>query len=132
MVYNLDFICPFHCDYYNLTLYEGLAMPITFNCPNCGAQLEYQGGSASLVCQYCGNAVVMPADLQQAHSQDEARRMLARPEMRKNPWFQVGVALFFVVFVLPTCMGLAGSLLGVFAGVGASIVAVILQFLFGR
>ena len=107
-------------------------MPLTFNCPNCGAQLEYRGGNILLVCQYCGNSVVVPTDLQQAHAQDEARRILTWPELRKNRWFQVGVALFFVIFVLPTCIGLAGSLLGILAGVGAPIVAVILQLLSGR
>ena len=107
-------------------------MPLTFNCPNCGAQLEYLGGNISLVCQYCGNSVVVPTDLQQAHAQDEARRILTWPELRKNRWFQVGVALFFVIFVLPTCIGLAGSLLGILAGAGAPIVAVILQLFSGR
>lgn len=107
-------------------------MPLTFNCPNCGAQLEFQGGKISLVCQYCGNSVVVPADLQQAHAQDEVQRILTWPELRRNRWFQVGVALFFIIFILPTCIGLIGSLLGIFAGIGVPIVAVILQLLSGR
>jgi hypothetical protein len=107
-------------------------MPLTFNCPNCGAQLEYQGGNISPVCQYCGNSVVVPADLQQAHAQDEVQRILTWPELRRNRWFQVGVALFFIIFILPTCIGLIGSLLGIFAGIGVPIIAVILQYLFGR
>jgi hypothetical protein len=107
-------------------------MPLTFNCPNCGAQLEYQGGNISLVCQYCGNSVVVPADLQQAHTQDEVRRIMTWSELRRNRWFQIGVALFFVIFILPTCIGLIGSLVGIFAGVGAPIVAVILQYLVGH
>jgi DNA-directed RNA polymerase subunit RPC12/RpoP len=111
---------------------EGLAMPMTFNCPNCGAQLEYQGGDTSLVCQYCGNSVVVPADLQEAHAEEEVRKIFTWAELRKNRWFQVGVALFFVIFVLPTCIGVIGSLLGIVAGVGAPIFAFILQFLLRR
>ena len=107
-------------------------MPLTFNCPNCGAQLEYQGGNTSLACPYCGNSVVVPADLQQAHAQDEVRKMLTWPELRKNRWFKVSVALFFVIFVLPTCVGVIGSLIGIAAGVGAPILAVILQVVLGR
>jgi DNA-directed RNA polymerase subunit RPC12/RpoP len=107
-------------------------MPMAFNCPNCGAQLEDLEGNSSLICQYCGNSVVVPTELQQAQAQEEVRKILSWLELRKNRWFQVGVAQFFVIFVLPTCLGLAGSLLGILAGVGAPIVAVILQFLFGR
>jgi DNA-directed RNA polymerase subunit RPC12/RpoP len=107
-------------------------MPMTFNCPNCGAKQEYLGGNTSLVCQYCGNSVLVPDEIQQAQAQEEARQMLSWPELRKNRWFKVGVVLFIVIFVLPTCLGLVGSLLGIVVGVGAPILAVILQFLFGR
>ncbi len=107
-------------------------MPMTFNCPNCGAQLEYQGGNSAIVCPYCGNSVVVPENLQQAQAQEEVRKMLTWPELRKNHWFQAGVALFFVIFILPTCIGLAASLLGVIVGVGAPIFAVVLQLLFGH
>jgi hypothetical protein len=105
---------------------------MTFNCPTCGAQLEYQGGSSSLVCEYCGNSVVVPEDLQQAQAQEEVRKLMTWSELRKNRWFQVGVLLFFVIFVLPACIGLVASLLGIAAGVGAPILAVILQFVLGR
>ena len=107
-------------------------MPMTFNCPNCGAQLDYQGGNTSLICPYCGSSALVPAELQQAQAQEEARKMLTWPELRKNRWFQVGAILFIVIFVLPTCIGLAGSLIGIVAGVGAPILAVILQTVLGR
>jgi DNA-directed RNA polymerase subunit RPC12/RpoP len=107
-------------------------MPMTFNCPNCGAQLDYQGGNTSLICAYCGSSALVPAELQQAQAQEEARKMLTWPELRKNRWFQVGVVLFFVIFVLPTCLGVFGSLIGIIAGVGAPILAVILQTVLGR
>ena len=101
---------------------------MTFDCPNCGAKLEYRGGNSALTCQYCGNSVVVPAELQQAQTQEEIRHMLTWPELRKNRWFQVGVALFFVIFVLPVCVGL----IGIVAGVGAPLLAVILQIVLGR
>jgi DNA-directed RNA polymerase subunit RPC12/RpoP len=103
-------------------------MSVTFNCPNCGAQLEYQGGGPSLVCQYCGNSVVVPQDLQQAQAQEEVRKMLTWPELRKNRWFQIFVAFIFITFVLPTCLGVIGALVGI----GAPIFAVVLQFFLRR
>jgi hypothetical protein len=105
---------------------------MTFNCPNCGAQLQYQGGNTALTCQYCGNSVLVPADLQQAHAQEDVRKTLTWPELRKNRWFQVGVVLFVLIFVLPACVGVIGSLIGIAAGVGAPILAVILQVVLGR
>src|SRR3972149_4772492 len=39
-------------------------MPQTFNCPNCGAPLDYPGGSEATVrCPYCNNSVIVPAEL---------------------------------------------------------------------
>jgi hypothetical protein len=107
-------------------------MPMAFNCPNCGAQLEYQGGTLTSTCQYCGNSVVVPADLQHARAQEDARKMLTWPELRQKCWFQVGAALFFVLVVLPACIGVIGSFIGIIAGVGAQILAVILQIVLGR
>ena len=103
-------------------------MSMTFNCPDCGARLEYQGGNTSLECPYCGNTVVVPADLQQAQEQAEVRKALTWPELRKNRWFQVGVALFIIIFIVPTCVGIGAALLGVLA----PIVAIVLQFLVGH
>ncbi len=34
-----------------------------FNCPSCGAVLEYQGDEPAVRCAYCGNAVVVPEEL---------------------------------------------------------------------
>jgi hypothetical protein len=115
-----------------LDLLRGKAMPVTSNCPNCGAQLEYQGGDATFPCQYCGSTVVVPEDLQPAQAQVNLQKMLTWPELRKNRWFKIGVVFFFVVFVLPTCIGLVASLLGITVGIGAPFAAVILQYIFGR
>ena len=39
-------------------------MAQTFECPSCGAALEYHGGAETTVqCPYCGNTVVVPEEL---------------------------------------------------------------------
>ncbi len=39
-------------------------MPQAFNCPNCGAPLDYPGGSdATMRCPYCNNSVIVPEEL---------------------------------------------------------------------
>ena len=39
-------------------------MPQTFNCPNCGAPLEYDGsGYPTMRCPFCNNSVVVPQEL---------------------------------------------------------------------
>ncbi len=104
-------------------------MSMTFQCPDCGAQLEYQGGSSSQVCSYCGNSVVAPEEIQQAQQQEAMRKALTWPELRKNRWFQIFVVFIFITVVLPTCLALAGAVVGILAGVGVPLAAVILQFL---
>lgn len=38
-------------------------MPGTFNCPMCGAPLDYSKGENTVRCPYCGNSVIIPAEL---------------------------------------------------------------------
>ncbi|MGC1377081.1 MAG: SMP-30/gluconolactonase/LRE family protein [Anaerolineales bacterium] len=38
-------------------------MPNTFNCPNCGAPLDYHGGDPIIRCPYCNTSVVVPDNL---------------------------------------------------------------------
>ena len=38
-------------------------MPETFNCPNCGAPLDYQGSDPIIRCPYCNTSVVVPENL---------------------------------------------------------------------
>ena len=40
-----------------------------FNCPKCGAPLDYQGTGATMRCPYCETSVVVPAELR-AHAQE--------------------------------------------------------------
>jgi len=37
-------------------------MDHTFNCPSCGAPLEIEGDSLSIVCKYCGDTVAVPEE----------------------------------------------------------------------
>jgi LSD1 subclass zinc finger protein len=43
-------------------------MPNTFNCPNCGAPLDYHGGDPIIRCPYCNTSVVVPDNLRAAPS----------------------------------------------------------------
>jgi len=38
-------------------------MPETFNCPNCGAPLDYKGSDPIIRCPYCNSSVVVPENL---------------------------------------------------------------------
>lgn len=38
-------------------------MPDTFNCPNCGAPLDYKGSDPIIRCPYCSTSVVVPENL---------------------------------------------------------------------
>jgi len=38
----------------------------TFNCPTCGAPLDYGGNGDTLRCPYCNNSVIVPQELRQS------------------------------------------------------------------
>ena len=38
-------------------------MPDTFNCPNCGAPLDYKGNDPIIRCPFCSGSVVVPDNL---------------------------------------------------------------------
>ena len=38
-------------------------MSDTFNCPNCGAPLDYKGSDPIIRCPYCNTSVVVPDNL---------------------------------------------------------------------
>ena len=48
-------------------------MPDTFNCPNCGAPLDYKGSDPIIRCPYCNSSVVVPDNLR------------AKPEFSSQP-----------------------------------------------
>jgi hypothetical protein len=90
-------------------------MSASFNCPHCGATVEYTGTAHTVTCQYCGTLVQAPAELWQ---ETEQRQAAAR-------WKKY-IAIFLALTVgLPTCLGLFGAILGI----GGSIFAVVLPFI---
>lgn len=87
-------------------------MPQSFNCPNCGAALEYPGAGRTMACTYCGTTVQVPQELWQPV--EEARTA--------NQW-KTYLIIFLVVTVgLPTCLGLLGTVLGIGGGIFAAII----------
>jgi LSD1 subclass zinc finger protein len=93
----------------------------TFECPSCGGTLDYADHRRSVKCPYCDTVALVPEALRQPVEQAQAASQWKR-------W----IAVFLVVtVVLPTCLGLVGTVLGI----GGGIFAVILPFLlsiFGR
>ncbi len=100
-------------------------MAQSFNCPNCGAENQYSGEGDTVRCAYCGSNVRPPAEMV---NQAAAARLNSRAKI----WI---VLFIVVVFVLPTCVGFGGTLIGVAAGILGAIVsflASIIGFFFGR
>ncbi len=95
-------------------------MPEVFSCPQCGAPVQVPVEAESVTCAFCGSQVPAPAEQVNAI---RARKLGAKAK----PWI---IAFILVVFVLPTCLGLAGTLLGVAAGFLGPVIAIIVG-LFG-
>ncbi len=90
-------------------------MPQSFNCPNCGATLDYSGAGRTMKCPYCGTLVQVPEQLwqpvEQARTADQWKRY---------------ILIFLLITVgLPTCLGLVGTVVGI----GGSIFAAIIPFI---
>lgn len=93
-------------------------------CPKCGATIEVSGPGLTAACAYCNSLVELPEDLRQAVIEVHSAKTI------KNA--RVWVILFIVVvFVLPTCLGVAGTLIGVAAQIFAVLATGILS-LFGN
>lgn len=92
-------------------------MAQSFNCPNCGAAIEYTGVGRTMKCQYCGTVIQVPQELWEPVEQAQTA----------SQWKKYLVIFLLITVVLPTCVGL----LGTFLGVGASIFAAIIPFIIG-
>ena len=58
-------------------------MPQTLNCPNCGAPLDYGGGSAPTIrCPFCNNSVIVPEELRDLSGAPESTVMLQPGKLR--------------------------------------------------
>ncbi|RJP49333.1 MAG: hypothetical protein C4583_12700 [Anaerolineaceae bacterium] len=90
-------------------------MASKFNCPNCGGVNEYAGEGDTVPCQFCGSDVHPPEEMV-----NQAR--VARVSSKAKVWI---ILFIVVVFVLPTCIGLWGTLVGI----AASVIGIILGVL---
>ena len=87
-----------------------------FECPSCGGTLEYGGHGRTSKCPYCGTVCQVPEVLWTSAEQSQATQQ-----------WQKWVVIFLVVtVVLPTCLGLIGTVLGIGGGLLAAIVPFIL------
>ena len=91
----------------------------TFECPSCGGALEYAGGGRTIKCPYCGTVAQVPEALWHPLEQAQTAKQWQK-------W--VGIFLLVTV-VLPTCLGLAGTVVGVGGGILAAIVSFILAMM---
>jgi uncharacterized membrane protein YvbJ len=92
-----------------------------FNCPNCGGVNEYSGEGDTVRCQYCGSEVHPP--------QEMVNKATA---LRISSKAKVWIILFvIVVFVIPTCIGFGGTLIGIAASIIGTLAGIFASF-FGR
>jgi hypothetical protein len=89
-------------------------MASKFNCPNCGGLNEYAGEGNTVRCQFCGSDVHPPEDMVN-------QATVARVSSKARVWI---ILFIVVVFVIPTCVGLGGTLLGVAASIIGTLAAV--------
>jgi hypothetical protein len=92
-----------------------------FNCPNCGGVNEYTGESDTMPCQYCGSNIRPPEDMVN-------KAAAARVSSKAKIWI---IIFIIVVFVLPTCIGLGGTLLGIAASIIGTLAAIFASFFGG-
>ena len=95
-------------------------MPGKFNCPKCGGENEYNGEGETVRCQYCGSSVQPPQEMLN-------RAATIRLSSKAKTWIIVFV---IVVFVIPTCVGFGGTLVGIVASILGTL-AGILASIFG-
>jgi DNA-directed RNA polymerase subunit RPC12/RpoP len=95
-------------------------MAIQFNCPRCGAPIQYEGEEANIPCPYCNSPVKVPVGTS-----------LKRWWKSLGPTGKVIFWLVIVLFVLPTCIGLAASIMGGAIGICVPFLAFI-PALFGK
>jgi hypothetical protein len=96
-------------------------MASKFNCPNCGGGNEYAGEGATVHCQFCGSDVRPPEDMVQ-------QATVARFSSKAKVWI---IIFIIVVFVLPTCIGLGGTLIGIAASIIGTLVGIFASFFGG-
>jgi len=120
-------------------------MAEAFNCPNCGAQVEYTGDQATMTCTFCNSIIQVPKELVRAarhqaeapaDAQSAARWIdpvrdaaadasSAQAAAKWTKWIVIAV---IVLFVVPSCIGFGGTILGVIASIFGGIAAILAPF----
>ena len=103
---------------------EDKGMAQTFNCPNCGAAIEYSGTGRTMKCQYCSSVVQVPEELWR---DEETKQTITQ-------WKKYAVIFLILTVGLPLCLSLFGTfigLLGAIIGLLAPIFALVISFIAG-
>jgi hypothetical protein len=96
-----------------------------FACPSCGGTIAYSGTAPTTVCPYCGNTVAVPDELRQPGLALEAQET----GRKATRW----IVIFLVLVVgVPTCVGLAGTVISVAVGLLVPILTIFAAFLGGN
>ena len=104
-------------------------MPKSFNCPHCGAPLDYNDGvGATLQCPFCNNTVIVPEELRSAAASPSGQ-LAAFNWGGLSPAIKLGLIFLILIFVVPICLGIAGALVGIAASIGAPLLVILLSFL---
>jgi predicted RNA-binding Zn-ribbon protein involved in translation (DUF1610 family) len=98
-------------------------MAQTLNCSSCGGTVEITGSAATTKCPFCNTTLVVPEELRQVEAQTELTASA-------KTWGRYLIILLIITVGLPTLIGLCGSALGICAGVGAPLLALLLQLFF--
>ena len=93
-------------------------MASKFNCPNCGETNEYAGEGDTVRCQFCGSDIHPPEDMVNTAT-------AARFSSKAKVWI---IIFIIVVFVIPTCIGFGGTLIGIIASIIGTFVSIFVSF----
>ena len=96
-------------------------MASKFNCPNCGAPNTYKGEGDTVQCKYCGSEVRPPEEM-------VTKATVARVSSKAKVWI---ILFVIVVFVLPTCIGFGGTLIGIAASILGALASIFASFIGG-
>jgi hypothetical protein len=97
----------------------------SFACPNCGGSINFQGTDPTTVCPYCGNTVAVPQALRQPGLDLEAKKALDHGS-------RYLIIFVILVFGIPTCLAVAGTVIGIGASLLVPVIMLFTAFFFGR
>lgn len=97
-------------------------MTQTLPCDRCGGAVTFQDGETFLPCPYCGTLQALPDELRAAAETAAAEQAVRRLSTQAPRWL---ILFVVVVFILPTCLGICGSLVGALAGFLGPLAAVL-------